>query len=100
MRSSTTVVVAPSVFAPPVFSPFGFGGFGMGYAVPIGGGFGFSIFSSIFQFMFLALIVSVRRLMPLPVILSLLASSPFLTLLPAATDGTCHPLINRRLRST
>ena len=42
--SSTTVVVAPSVFAPPMFSPFG--GFGYGY----GGGFmPVSIFGSLFQ---------------------------------------------------
>lgn len=41
--SSTTVVVAPSVFAPPMFSPFG--GFGYGY----GGFMPVSIFGSLFQ---------------------------------------------------
>ena len=52
--SNTTVVVAPA-FSPFGFSPFGgFGyGFGMPMFMPFGG------FSSIFGFMFLALMVSV-----------------------------------------
>lgn len=47
--SSTTVVVAPPVFSPFGFSPFG--GFGYGF-MPV------PIFGGIFQFLFLAFVVS------------------------------------------